>query len=103
LCKNICSGVPNGKGFLRIGRNKSSQTIDMKEFKNIKTNSVTYTNTIYSHLEPKYDEIMERMHFESLTLEDRMMYLYSEIQELKRTKTNITSTLAQKGSYFNLF
>jgi len=100
LCKNICSGKPNGKGFLRIGRNKDSKILEMKDFKDLSSNSCDYTNTIYSRLEPKYTEMMMLMQFEALTLNDKLMYLFSEIQELKKTSPNTT---AQSRSFFNLF
>lgn len=97
-CKNICAGVPNGNGFLVVGRNKIHRTIQMKQFKHLKSISDTYTNDIYATLEPDYGTVMNLIRFEALSLEDRTLYLFGEIQKLKME--NIKPT---KESIFNIF
>lgn len=98
-CKNICAGVPNGKGFLIVGRNKVCCTIDMKEFKHLTATSDTYTNDIYAAVEPDYEMIMNLVRFEALSLEDRSIYLFNEIQNLKKAGIKPST----KGSIFNIF
>lgn len=97
-CKNICANIPNGKGFLVVGRNKIHRTIEMKEFEYLKTTSNTYTNDVYATLEPEYETVMNMIRFEGLNLEDRTLYLFNEIQKLK-----IANIKSNKSSIFNLF
>lgn len=99
-CKNICSGKPNGIGRLVVGRNRVTKNIDMKEYADIKSTDLKYTNTIYARIEPMYDELMELLNFETLTIENRTMYLFRELQKLRNSLK--TDPQAQK-SFFNLF
>lgn len=104
ICKNICNGVPNGKGFLRIGRDKVRQPIEMKDFKNFKSTSATYTNDIYATIESDYSTIMEQVHFESLSLDDKLTHLFNEVQTLKKfMNNNTTTTTSLKSSVLNYF
>ena len=105
ICKNICNGVPNGKGFLRIGRDKVRQPVEMNDFKDLKSVSSTYTNDIYAIIEPNYSLIMEQIHFESLSLDDKLLYLFDEVQSLKKYMNNnaTTTTLNSKKSMLNYF
>lgn len=100
LCRNISSGKLTGKGFLRIGRNRESKTLDMKQFIDLKSTDFDYTNSIYLQIEPKYTEMMELLSFESLSLDDKMTYLFTEQQKIKQAQY----VSAQKGrSFFNLY
>ncbi len=99
-CKNICSGKPNGTGRLVIGRNRVTKIIDMKNYTDDKSTDPNYTNTIYAKIEPMYDELMELLNFESLSLDDRTIYLFREIQKLKSSTKS--EPVGQK-SFFNIF
>ena len=97
-CKNICGGKPNGLGKLIIGRNKETKIIEMKNYNDINSNVDNYTNLIYSRIEPKYEEKLEYLHFESMSLSDRTIYLFNELNKLKKAEKPVPRT-----SYFNLF
>lgn len=99
-CKNICSGKPNGVGRLVVGRNRVTKDIDMKDYADIKSIDPKYTNTIYARIEPMYDELMELLNFEALSLENRTMYLFREIQKLR---TSASKGQPQQKSFFNIF
>jgi hypothetical protein len=102
-CKNICSGKPNGHGKLVIGRNRMTKIIEMKDYIDIKSTNPKYTNLIYALIDPKYVELMELLNFEALSITDRTMYLFNELQKLKTsTKQEVVSQVGQK-SFFNMF
>jgi hypothetical protein len=101
ICKNICAGKPNGVGKLIVGRNHVNKIIDMKSFDQFSSNDDSYTNKIYAKIEPKYNELMEWMNFENLSIEDRTMYLFQELQKL-RTST-LQKPATESKSFFNIF
>ena len=101
-CKNICAGLPNGIGRLIVGRNKIIHNINMKNYNHLNSLNTDYTNQIYKLIEPKYDELLELLGFEAMTIETQTMYLFRELQKLK----NIFKDQNQKQSklpFFNLF
>lgn len=100
-CKNICSGKPNGLGRLVVGRNRITKIIEMKEFHDIGSASQTFTNNVYSRLEPQYDELMELLGFEQMTLENRTMYLFRQLQKLKTQSSSGSKQIVKP--FFSLF
>jgi hypothetical protein len=97
-CKNICAGVPNGKGTFIAGRNKIVQTLEMKDFTDLQTTRDDYTNAVFARIDPDYEEKLALIKFESLTMEDRTIYLFKEIQNMKQSIN--TAGGASKGSFF---
>lgn len=87
MCKNICSGKPNGMGRLIIGRNKFVRMIEMKNFNNLSSKDPRYTNNIYAQINPDYLNTLEMFRFEELTVEEQMIYLLKEIQKLRVSGT----------------
>lgn len=100
ICRNICSNVPNGKGKLIIGRNKIIKFIDMKKCKYDST-SDCYTNNIYKDIEPQYRQMMERMQFESYNNEEKLIYLFEQLQLINDKLGEINKS--SEKSLFNLF
>jgi hypothetical protein len=85
VCNNICNGKPNGFGKLIIGKNKIIRLIAMKDFNNLSSADDEYTSNIYLKIDPKYDEVLELLTFESMNNEDRTLYLLRELQKLRQT------------------
>ena len=99
-CKNICSGKPNGVGRLVVGRNRVTKFIDMKNYADIKSTDTRYTNMVYARIEPMHDDMLELLQFESLSLENRTIYLFRELQKIRSLAKS--EPVAPK-SFFNLF
>lgn len=100
ICRNICAGKPTGLGKLIVGKNKLVKQIAMKDFTEQSTD-VKYTNNIYARIEPKHNEFIELINFESLSTDDKLVYLFKELQKLKLGKNMETSSVAK--SVFNIF
>lgn len=99
VCKNICSGKPNGFGKLIVGKNKLSKLIEMKQYSQLNSLDDQYLSKIYAKIEPKYNDMIELLNFEKLTLEERLSYLFLELQKMKSDK----SEPKQTKSFFNMF
>ncbi|VBB18220.1 hypothetical protein YASMINEVIRUS_683 [Yasminevirus sp. GU-2018] len=100
-CNNICSGVPNGKGTFVVGKNKLIRVLEMKDFKDLSSKRDDYLSSIYSRIDPAYEETLELVRFESLSLEDRTIFMFKEMQKLRQILKTTNTTV--KGSFFNLF
>lgn len=108
ICKNICSGKPNGVGKLIIGKNRVTKIIEMRNFVQFCSKEDKYTNSIYASIEPKYDDLMELLNFELLTIDDKLLYLLREIQKMKgkqnnNNNNNCNDTNVFSKSFFNIF
>lgn len=98
-CNNICAGKPNRIGRLVIGRNRDTKNITMADFKDLISTDPNYTNDILARVEPDYENLMALLKFESMTLEERSMYLFKEILKLKAAGI----APKQNKPYFSLF
>jgi len=98
-CNNICAGKPNRIGRLVIGRNRDVKNITMVDLRDLSPTDPNYTNNILARVEPDYENLMALIKFESMTLEERTMYLFKELLKLKATGT----VPKQAKSFFNLF
>jgi hypothetical protein len=103
IVKNICSNVPNGSAKLIVG-NSVNRMIDMKLFRHLDSTDINYTEKIYSLIEPKFKEYLNLMNFEKLTINDKLIFLYNEVQSMKNNSGNNTTNNKEKPkSFFNLF
>lgn len=98
-CNNICAGKPNRIGRLVVGRNRDVKNITMMDYRDLCSTDPNYTNDILKRIDPEYDDLMALLKFESMTLDERTMYLFKEILELK--KHNVVPK--QIKPFFNLF
>lgn len=97
ICRNICSGKPNGKGKLIVGRNRNEYMIEMKDCE-YPSDSDIYTQRAFAHVEPEYADILACIRFESLSLEERTLYLFKELRKLKES-----GEVKKTPSIFNIF
>jgi hypothetical protein len=97
VCKNICSNRPNGKGKLIIGKNKEVRVLNMKDYYSYNSKSDNYVNNLYKELEPEYEKIMTFIKFDSMNINEKLYYLFDELQKIKADKT------IKKESFFNIF
>jgi hypothetical protein len=102
ICGNICAGKPNRIGRLIIGKNRDEKYITMLDFKHLNPSDPNYTNDILKQLDPEYDDLMALLKFESMSLDERTLYLFKELQKLSKTIT-ATSVPKQAKPFFNLF
>jgi antitoxin component YwqK of YwqJK toxin-antitoxin module len=96
-CNNICNNVPNGKAKLIVGRNKQVETLEMKEYKEFDSCADNYTDQIYSKINPEYETMMELVRFERMDTNQKIMYLFTELQKLK-----VIDNKPVRKSIFNL-
>lgn len=96
-CNNICSGKPNGKGKLVVGQNKQIETIEMKEYKDLKSTDDNFTDQIYSRINPEHETVLELVRFERMDTDNKLMYLFDELQKLK-----VSGKKPERRSIFNL-
>jgi hypothetical protein len=100
-CNNICAGKPNGSGDLYV-KSHHIKTIQMKDYSDIYVLDPLFTNKIYSQIDPHYQNTIDRVLFKELTIEEKMMYVYDEIQKMKKEAEPQEQEQTRRG-IFNLF
>jgi len=83
-CLNISSGKPNGSGCLTFDTN-DIKTIKMTDYNDIDTMDPLFTTKIYSKIDPDYKNKIKRIQFVNMTVDERLLFIYDELQKIKTT------------------
>lgn len=100
ICKNICSGKPNGFGKLIVGRKHYVTDIEMKSHSHLSSKDTKYTNNVLAENCPDYRDMLELIKFEALSIEERTIYLFREIRKLIPNNEQNGEKLNKIGTMF---
>lgn len=99
-CNNICSGKPNGKGLLIVG--KKSYELNMEDYKHCEIDD-DYLVNIYAELDINYKLRLEELTFNQKDLNDKLLYLLREIQKIKYKDNSNSSIDKLSNRLMNMF
>ena len=86
---NICNSIPNGNGIIYLN-NKKYKIIDFENFEDLNSKDNNYCNNILKRIlkDDDYEKIIEEEKFKSLSSDEKLLYLFNEINYVKKNKIN---------------
>ena len=70
----------------------------MDDYEDIDSMSDDYTDQLLIKFNPNYKSILEILDFERMNINDKLMYLFTELRDMK-----VSGEMKSKKSVFNLF
>lgn len=100
-CNNVCNGVPNGVAHVYINGEKK-HTIDFDEIKvDYDITEPTFAHDLCSDVDFEYEKNADKLAFKHKTVDERIMFIYDELEKLKTIEPKNTNENFMCGTNFS--